>query len=121
MAKLYFQLDEPARINGGATMKPGNYYIENMDGFTCANDVFKVAISEKHKDKISSMWLQYNNKEVVDLKNSHSEILEDLGHLSEFAQAKLTANAWGKPVVLTQNYPMGSARFLGINKDGSIR
>lgn len=108
MARLYFQLEQPARIGTGKLMRTGNYYIDGMDGFTCANDVFTVAIDKKHMDKIGTMWLQYNNKMVVDLKDS--KVIEDDNMLSEFAQAKLTATKWGEDQ--KTGFPFGSARYL---------
>ena len=109
MARLYFQLEQPASISGATQMIPGNYYIDGMDGFTCANDVFTVAIDKKHMDKIGTMWLQYNNKMVIDLKDS--KVVEDDDRLSEFAQAKLTATKWGEDKRMV-GFPFGSARYL---------
>jgi len=108
MARLYFQLEQPARIAAGKLMHPGNYYIDGMDGFTCANDVFRVAIDKKHMDKIGTMWLQYNNKMVINLKDS--KVLEDDNMLSDFAQTKLTATKWGEEQQV--GFPFGSARFI---------
>lgn len=108
MARLYFQLEQPARLSAGKLMNPGNYYIDGMDGFTCANDVFKVAIDKKHIDKVGTMWLQYNNKMVINLNDS--TVLEDDNRLSEFAQTKLTATKWGEGQ--RTGFPFGSARYL---------
>lgn len=110
MATLYFQLEKPARFNNGNPAPAGNYYIEGMDGFTCTNDVFKVALKKTLKENVGSMWLQYNNGIVTDLKTQ--ETIEG-DALSDFAQAKLIATKWG----VVSHFPYGSARFLS---NGSI-
>lgn len=119
MATCYFTLEKPARTGMGRTIPPGNYYIEGMDGFTSSEEVFQVALNKSHKEKVSAMWLQYNNKSVVDLF-SRSEIYGD--ELSDFAQVKLTARKWGDQSY-PLNFPYGSARYLnngsGIAKKAS--
>ena len=114
MATLYFTTTKPARLSMGIVAPPGNYYILGMDGFTSMDEVFKVAISKDHRDKIGSMWLQYNNKKVVCLINE-CEIYGD--ELSDFAQTKLTALKWGER---EQMFPYGSARYLNGNSKKTL-
>ena len=114
MATCYFTTTKPAKLHNGKYAPPGNYFIEGMDGFTSSEEVFKVALPSKHKDIISSMWLQYNNRRVVCLL-TRADIYGD--ELSDFAQTKLTATKWGS---LPNEFPFGSARFLnGFSKKAS--
>jgi len=110
MAVCYFTMVESAKNSRGDVSPAGNYYIEGMDGFTSAEEVFKVALPHRHKVKVASMWLQYSNKEVRCLLTGKDLEGEQL---SEFAQAKLTATKWGA----VSDFPYGSARFL---KNGSF-
>ena len=107
MATLYFTTNSSARLARGVVAPAGNYYILGMSGFTCIEEVFKTAIAKKHRHKIDSMWLQYNDKKVVCLINK-CEVHDS--ELSDFAQAKLTASKWGDKL---EDFPYGSARFLG--------
>lgn len=115
MATVYFTTTGPARVRGKFTAPAGNYFIEGMDGFTSHEEVFSVAIAREHKNLVQDMWLQYNNRVVVDLFTG-AEIYGD--ELSEFAQTKLTATKWGEQPT---EFPFGSARFLnnGFSKKAS--
>lgn len=92
MATLYFNITKSARTRAGRPTLPGNYYILGMDGFTSADEVFSVALGKEHRSAVENMWLQYNDRAVVDLFTGKE--LKD-SELVEFAQAKLTAIKWG--------------------------
>lgn len=114
MATVYFRLGNTRQASkpGVSSIPAGNYYIENMPGMNTSANVCNV-IDEPNltpvADRIERMWMQYDGgtKTVVNMHTGKELITND--ELSDFAQAKLTSEAYKETKL---DFPFGSARFL---------
>ncbi len=114
MATVYFRLGNTrqASKSGESSVPAGNYYIENMPGMNTSANVCAVIdepLGTSVADRIEKMWMQYDGGTRTVVNMHTGKELETNDELSDFAQAKLTSEAYKKPEL---DFPFGSARFL---------